>query len=355
MSISVQFQIQRSDFKLGVDLQLPSDRVTAVFGPSGCGKTTLLRTIAGLERHNGATISLGEHQWQSGSTFIPSHERSLGFVFQEASLFSHLSVQANIEYGWKRVAEDQRTVSLQQVIDLLDLNSLLHRRPDTLSGGERRRVAIARALAVSPRLLLMDEPLTGLDQDRKREVLPYIEAMQNELQIPMIYVSHSADEVARLADHLVLMDNTGVIASGDIRDLFTRLDLPLAQQPDASAIIEATVADHDEEFHLTQLEFAGGTISIPREMRQPGERVRLRLAARDVSLTLEHQYDTSILNIFPAKVDQITAHGNAQFNVRLLAEKVPFLARVTRKSASALALEPGRIVYAQAKSVALLN
>jgi molybdate transport system ATP-binding protein len=355
MSISVQFQVRRDDFSLEVDLKLPSDGVTAVFGPSGCGKTTLLRTIAGLERHNGAVISLGDREWQSGSTFIPSHERSLGFVFQEASLFSHLTVKSNIEYGWKRVAKDQRTVSLQQVIELLGLGPFLHRSPQTLSGGERRRVAIARALAVSPSLLLMDEPLVGLDQERKREVLPYIEAMQNELRIPMIYVSHSADEVARLADHLVLMGGDGVIASGDVHDLFTRLDLPLAQQPDASAIIEATVADHDEEFHLTQLKFAGGSISIPREMRQPGERVRLRLAARDVSLTLEHQSDTSILNIFPAKVDQITAHGNAQFNVRLVADNVPLLARVTRKSASALALKPGRMVYAQAKSVALLN
>jgi molybdate transport system ATP-binding protein len=241
------------------------------------------------------------------------------------------------------------------VIDLLDITPLLQRKPGTLSGGERQRVAIARALAVSPRLLLMDEPLVSLDVNRKQEILPYIEALHQELDIPLVYVSHSPDEVARLADFMVLLDAGRVVATGDIHDLFTRLDLPLAQEHEAAAVIEAVVAGHDEHFHLTRLDFAGGSFTIPREMKSIGDPVRLRLAARDVSLTLEHQSGTSILNIFPATVDSVSAYGPAQVTVRLLAAGLPLLARVTRKSASTLALEPGRMVYAQAKSVALLS
>jgi molybdate transport system ATP-binding protein len=266
-----------------------------------------------------------------------------------------LTVQRNLEYGWKRIPKTERKLPLQRVVELLDLTPLLKRKPGNLSGGERQRVAIARALAVNPGLLLMDEPLVGLDANRKQEILPYIEALHHELDIPLIYVSHSIDEVARLADHLVLMEAGRVVATGDIHELFTRLDLPLAQEPEAAAVIEATVTAHDEQFHLTQLDFAGGRFTVPREMKTVGDPVRLRLAARDVSLTLEHQSGTSILNIFPATVDAMTDFGTAQVTVRLLAAGLPLLARVTRKSASTLALAPGKMVYAQAKSVALLS
>lgn len=355
MTIAARFRVQRGDFKLDVDLRLPAQGVTALFGASGCGKTTLLRAIAGLDHHPDGALQVAGTTWQTHDCFVPAHQRSVGFVFQEASLFAHLDVRRNLEYGWKRVPEAERKLSLPRVIELLDITPLLARKPGTLSGGERQRVAIARALAVSPRLLLMDEPLVGLDLNRKQEILPYIEALHHELDIPLIYVSHSPDEVARLADYLVLLDRGRVVASGDIHDLFTRLDLPLAQEPEAAAVIEAVVASHDEHFQLTQLDFAGGRFTIPREMKKVGEPVRLRLAARDVSLTLQHQSGTSILNIFPAMVDTISAYGAAQVTVRLLAAGLPILARVTRKSAVALALEPGRMVYAQAKSVALLS
>jgi molybdate transport system ATP-binding protein len=355
MTIAARFRVHRGDFKLDVDLRLPAQGVTALFGPSGCGKTTLLRAIAGLDHHHDGALQVAGTTWQTHDRFVPAHQRSVGFVFQEASLFAHLDVRRNLEYGWKRVPEAERKLSLPRVIELLDITPLLSRKPATLSGGERQRVAIARALAVSPRLLLMDEPLVALDLNRKQEILPYIEALHHELDIPLIYVSHSPDEVARLADYLVLLDAGRVVASGDIHDLFTRLDLPLAQEPEAAAVIEAVVASHDEHFQLTQLDFAGGRFTIPRELKNIGEPVRLRLAARDVSLTLHHQSDTSILNIFPATVDTISAYGAAQVTVRLLAAGLPILARVTRKSAVALALEPGRMVYAQAKSVALLS
>jgi len=355
MTISARFRVRRQEFLLDVDVEIPARGVSVLFGPSGCGKTTLLRAIAGLDHHTEGLLVFDGKTWQSDEVFVPAHQRSLGVVFQEASLFSHLSVRRNLEYGWKRVPKSERKMSLQRVIELLEITPLLHRKPGTLSGGERQRVAIARALAASPRLLLMDEPLVGLDANRKQEILPYIEALHRELDIPLIYVSHSIDEVARLADYLVLLDSGRVIATGEIHELFTRLDLPLAQDPEAAAIIEATVAGHDEHFHLTQLDFAGGRITVPREMKNIGDPVRLRLAARDVSLTLEHQSGTSILNIFPAVVDGTAGFGTAQVTVRLLAAGMPLIARVTRKSAASLALEPGRMVYAQAKSIALLS
>ncbi len=355
MTIEARFRIDQGDFTLDVDLSLPAQGVSSLFGPSGCGKTTLLRAIAGLEHHRDGYLKVGDMVWQEAGLFVPPHQRPLGYVFQEASLFPHLSVRRNLEYGVRRVAESERRVSLEQAIELLEIGQLLERKPDTLSGGERQRVAIARALAVSPSLLLMDEPLAALDVNRKQEILPYIESLHQDLDIPVIHVSHSPDEVARIADHLVLLESGHVVASGDVHEIFTRLDLPPALDSDAAAIIEAVVSGHDETYHLTYLEFAGGRVTVPREDLRVGSQVRLKLAARDVSLTLEHQSGTSILNIFPAVIDEITAEGSAQVTVRLLAGDAPVLARITKKSAADLALKPGKAVYAQVKSVALLS
>ncbi|TNF91725.1 MAG: molybdenum ABC transporter ATP-binding protein [Gammaproteobacteria bacterium] len=355
MTVTAKFHIDRGDFSLDVNISVPAQGVTSLLGPSGCGKTTLLRAIAGLECHHGGLMKVDDMVWQENDHFVPPHQRPLGYVFQETSLFAHLTVRRNLEYGLRRVPPAQRKVSLEKAIDLLGIGHLLDRKPHTLSGGERQRVAIARALAVSPRLLLMDEPLAALDMKRKQEILPYLDSLHNELDIPVIYVSHSPDEVARLADHLVLLDIGEVIATGAISEMLTRLDLPLAHGSDAEALIEATVAGHDEAYDLTHLDFPGGRFTVTRKELAVGSEARLRVAARDVSLTLERQSGTSILNIFPATIDEITAEGSAQVTVRLLAEGVPMLARVTRKSASLLDLKPGKQVYAQAKSVALLS
>jgi len=352
--IEARFCIDRGDFILDVDLSIPAQGVTAIFGASGCGKTTLLRAIAGLEQHDHGFLKVGNMIWQENNHFVPPHQRPLAYVFQEASLFTHLNVRRNLEYGIKRVAKTERKISLDEAIDFLGIGHLLDRKPDTLSGGERQRVAIARALAVSPRLLLMDEPLAALDLRRKHEILPYLESLHNELDIPVIYVSHSPDEVARLADHLVLLEAGRIVATGDIHEMFTRLDLPLAHGGDAEAIIDATVVEHDDHYHLTYLDFSGGRFTVARKDLPVGSSVRLRVAARDVSLTLEQQSNTSILNIFPATIDAITNEGLAQVTVRLLIAGVPMLARVTRKSVEILELRPGKQVYAQAKSVALL-
>ncbi|MCH7588702.1 MAG: molybdenum ABC transporter ATP-binding protein [Chloroflexi bacterium] len=355
MSIVARFRVVRGDFVLDVDLSLPSQGITALFGPSGSGKTTLLRSIAGLDRHQDGYLKVGDNLWQEGERFVPPHRRSLGYVFQEASLFTHLTVRDNLEYGLKRVSHNEHKISLDSTIELLGISPLLDRRPDTLSGGERQRVAIARALAVSPGLLLMDEPLAALDRASKQEILPYLESLHDELEIPVIYVTHISEEVSRLADHLILLEAGRVVATGAISEMLTRLDLPLAHGNDAAAMIEVVVASHDEVYQLTHLDFRGGRINVARIDQPVGHRLRLRILAQDVSVILEPQVSTSILNVFPVTVDEVFPDGGAQVTLRLLAEGVPILSRITRKSAVELDLKPGKSVYAQVKSVVLLT
>jgi len=355
MTIKAQFRIEKKNFLLDVDLNIPAKGVTAVFGSSGCGKTTLLRAIAGLEPTKHGFLKVGDMLWQEGKYKVPSHKRSLGYVFQEASLFAHLNVKQNLEYGVKRVPPSERKVSTEKAIELLGIGPLLKRRTDQLSGGERQRVAIARALAVSPKILLLDEPLSALDHTRKQEIMPYLESLHDELDIPVIYVSHSPDEVARLADHLVLLEEGRVRAVGGIGEMLSRLDLPLAHGDDAAVLIKATIAGHDESFNLSYLDFPGGRFTVARKDLSVGEPVRLRVAAQNVSLTLEAQSGTSILNIFPVTVEEMIPEGTAQVMVRLMAGGVPMLSRVTRKSASLLDLKKGKFLFAQVKSVVLLS
>ncbi|UCC98482.1 MAG: molybdenum ABC transporter ATP-binding protein [Phycisphaerales bacterium] len=354
MTIEARFHINRGGFTLDVDLSVPARGVTGLFGPSGCGKTSLLRAIAGLEYHRDGFLKVDDTIWQDAERFVPPHRRSLGYVFQEASLFTHLTVRGNLEYGLRRVPRAERRIPFNNAIELLGIRHLLERRSDTLSGGERQRVAIARALAVSPGLLLMDEPLAALDLASRQGLLPYIESLHDELEIPAIYVSHTLEEIARLADHLILLEAGRVVATGAVNEMLTRLDLPLAHGSGAASIVEAVVVGHDQEYHLTHLDFVGGRFIVPRRAVPTGGHVRLRLAARDVSLTLERQSQTSIQNIFAATVDQVIPEGKAQVMVRLLVADVPILSRITQKSAVELNLKPGKSVYAQVKSVTLL-
>jgi len=359
--IRAVFKRVLGDFVLDVSVSLPGRGVTAIFGPSGSGKTTLLRHIAGLERAPGSYLAVNGDVWQdqAAGVFKPVHCRSLGYVFQAANLFAHLSVQGNLDYGLRRVPESQRKVSLVQAIELLGIDKLLHRQPATLSGGERQRVAIARALATSPQLLLMDEPLAALDVQRKAEVMPYLERLHTQLDIPVLYVSHAPDEVARLADHLVLLDAGRVIASGPTRELMTRLDLPLAHGDAAASIIDAVVTQTEPEYHLSHAEFAGGQVSVLNPHLQIGQRLRIRVQARDVSLTLERQQGTSVLNIFAATVTSIAADSPGQVMVALKvgqsAGGATLLARITQKSCAVLELQPGSAVFAQVKGVAVLG
>lgn len=360
MSIEARFTIDHGDFSLDVDLVLPEQGITAIFGASGCGKTTLLRLIAGLEPNLNGYLKVGDEVWQDGHYFLAPHQRSLAYVFQEPSLFSHLTVKANIEYGLKRLKHNEKNkISLEQAVELLGISHLLSRRPHQLSGGEQQRVAIARALAVSPSLLLLDEPLAALDATRKQEILPYLESLHRELDSPMLYVSHSRDEVARLADHLVLLENGRVRTTGAVGELFTQLDLSLAHGADTQSVIEAVITEHDEEFDLSYLEFSGGIygecFAVTRSNLPLGQAVRLQVRASDVSITLEHQSNTSILNIFEAMVDNIAEEGKGKMTIRLMiGSVVPLLAHITRKSALHLDLKIGKVVYVQVKSIALL-
>ena len=261
--IELRLAIGRPGFRLDVDLALPGRGITALFGPSGCGKTTVLRALAGLERAQGRVVIAGE-VWQDDATgvFMPTHQRPIGYVIQEAALFPHLDVQRNLVYGRRRIAADHRKIALEQAVELLGIGHLLTRKPATLSGGERQRVAIARALLTSPRLLLMDEPLAALDASRKAEILPYLERLHGELAMPIVYVTHAMDEVARLADHLVLMRAGSVLAAGPLSELLARTDLPLAQADDAGVVIDAVVAAHDAPYHLTRLQLPAGGLWI---------------------------------------------------------------------------------------------
>jgi molybdate transport system ATP-binding protein len=353
--IHARFHLQWPGFVLDVDLSLPATGVTALFGHSGSGKTTLLRCIAGLERAAEGYLKINGDVWQDGPQWIPIHKRPLGYVFQEASLFHHLSVIGNLRYGMKRVVAD-RQVSLEQAIELLGIGHLLERKPDRLSGGERQRVAIARALAVSPRLLLMDEPLAALDLKRKREILPYLERLHSDLHIPIIYVSHSPDEVARLADYIVAMEDGRVLVQGPLAETLTRVDLPIRIGEDACAIIEATINEVDAHWHLARVDFPGGSLWFRDPGLAVGCRVRVRVFARDVSLSRQPPRKSSIQNVLPGKVDAIGEDehpGLAIVRVRLGTSKL--VARLTRRAVADLNLQPGQEIWLQVKSVALMD
>jgi molybdate transport system ATP-binding protein len=354
--IHARFDISYPGFALDVDMQLPARGVTALFGPSGSGKSTLLRCIAGLERASGGLLRVKDEVWQEGEKFLATYQRPLGYVFQEASLFPHLSVRRNLEYGWQRIAASERKVQLEHVILLLGLSQLIDRNdPSSLSGGERQRVAIGRALLTSPSLLLMDEPLSALDTASKQEILPYLERLHGELDIPVLYVSHALEEVARLADHLVLLEKGRVIASGTLSETLSRLDLPTAHLDDAGAVIEAKVAVHDEAYHLTRLDFSGGSLWVSKVARGAGTLVRARVLARDVSVAIAAPHGTSITNSLAARIVEIVDEGPDRVNVRLAAGGGQvLLSRITRRSRDQLGLSVGKDVYAQVKSVALI-
>lgn len=353
--IQVCFKLQLESFLLDTAFSAPAAGVTALFGPSGSGKTTLLRCIAGLERATG-TLHVNGDTWQDETIFLPVHKRPLGYVFQEASLFPHLSVRANLEYGLKRTPRSERKVPLEQVVEWLGLERLIERGdPARLSGGERQRVAIGRALLTSPRILLMDEPLSALDTNSKQEILPYLERLHRDLEIPVLYVSHAMDEVARLADHLVLLDQGRVIASGALNETLARLDLPTAHFDDAGAVIEAVVAQHDETYHLSRLDFSGGSLWVGQVPQPFGSKVRARVLARDVSIATQQPHGSSITNILHARIAEIRDEGPDKVIVRLtIGESHVLLSRITRRSRDLLNLSVGLDVFAQVKSVALM-
>lgn len=357
--IEIRLRVAYPEFTVNVDLNLPGQGVTALYGHSGSGKTTCLRCVAGLEKAGRGFIRINDEVWQDSDRgiFLAPHKRALGYVFQEASLFPHLSVLGNLEFGLRRIPASQRRIQLNHAAELLGIDHLLQRRPDKLSGGERQRVGIARALLTSPRLLLLDEPLAALDALRKSEILPYLERLQGELKIPMLYVSHSQDEVARLADHLVLLKEGQVIATGPIGETLARLDLPLAMGDDAGVVIEGVVSAYDAQYQLLSLTLPGSTqqVRVAHAPMTVGQALRFKVQARDVSLSLQPDEQSSILNRLPVTVvSEVTADNTAHVLVRLDVDGTPLLARITRYSFNHLQVHPGQRLWAQIKAVAVL-
>ena len=353
----LRLKLQRADFALDVDLQLPGQGITVLVGVSGSGKTSLLRCVAGLERTPDARVAIAGETWQDDAAgiYLPTWQRPLGYVFQEASLFEHLNVRGNLQFGLQR-AKGADSSALNAAIDLLGIAALLERKTSQLSGGERQRVAIARALATQPRLLLLDEPLAALDHARRQDILPWLERLRDELKIPMLYVTHSSDEVARLADTLVVLDEGRVKACGPVAEVLAGLDMPVVLGDDAGALLSATVEARDERWHLAQLRFNGGSLWVRDTGLPLGRQVRVRVLARDVSIALTKPSQTSIQNLLPCVVQAIGPDTHAsQTLIQLQCGQSVLLARVTARAVDALQLKPGMLVWAQVKSVALVE
>ena len=361
--IHLQINIVRSVFELNLDLQLPGQGITAIFGSSGSGKTSLLRAVAGLEKNPKGRIQIGENIWQDSQQGIclPTWQRSLGYVFQESSLLPHLSVAENLNFGLKRTLKSSNSVqteankALQASIELLGIGSLLQRMPDELSGGERQRVAIARAIAMQPQLLLMDEPLASLDAARRQEIFPWLARLRDELKMPMLYVTHSAEEVTRLADYLVVLDKGQVKAQGSVSSVLTQVVNPVMEGEDAGALISGHIGAVDAQWHLSRVDFEGGSVWMRDAGVEVGRAVRIRILARDVSLATTEPQNTSIQNQLRGSIQTITSETHpSQVMVVLKCGAEEVLARVTKRAVNELALEVGMPVWAQVKSVALV-
>lgn len=350
--IAMRYALRRPSFHLDIDVEIPMHGITGVYGRSGAGKTSLLRCIAGLEVPEQGRLVVAGDTWQDPRAARPVHRREIGYVFQEPRLFDHLDVRGNIEYGARR-RRGGGAPSLEAVVELLGLERLLDRKPMALSGGEAQRVAIARALLCAPKFVLMDEPLASLDQARKNEILPFLERLHAESSLPVIYVSHNIDEICRLCDHLLVIEEGRVAAAGELQDVLMRTDLPILAGQEAGSVIEGTVASYDDTDKLLCLRTSAGDLWVPGEKRQTGGPLRLRIRANDVSLCRSRPQQSTILNILPATVEAIQEDAGASHLVRLCVGNDRLLARVTRRSIREIGISEGDELYAQIKSVAV--
>ena len=333
-ALDVRHQVKKGRFSLDVDCQIPTTGVTGVFGESGSGKTTLLRCIAGLEA-------------SGAEDRTPVHRRRIGYVFQEPQLFGHLDVRGNIEYGRRRSVAKSAVVD--DVVSMLEIDDLLDRDVRTLSGGEAQRVSIARVLCQSPRLILMDEPLSALDERRRGEVLPYLDRLHAESSIPIVYVSHNIDEICRLSDYLLILDHGRIVANGDLQSTLLRTDLSQLQGGNAGAVIEVKTASYDAADHLTCYRFSAGELWVPGQHNS--STARLRVSANDVSLCREAPVNSTILNVLPATIVEIQVESAATNLVNLALGDDHLVARITKRSTRHLGLHVGESVFAQIKSV----
>lgn len=354
-SLLIQLELKRRDFQLQVDLRLPDQGVTVLFGPSGSGKTSVLRCVAGLERAQGRIV-IGEETWQDSAQgqWVETCHRDLGYVFQEASLFEHMNVRSNLRFGIDRVRKPESAVALESAINLLGIGHLLDRSTQSLSGGERQRVAIARALATQPKILLLDEPLASLDIGRRHEILPWLERMHRELRIPILYVTHTMEELTRIADYVVLLDRGRVKVQGAITQVLCSPLFASSVGGEAGVVLGGEVKEHDQTFHLTRINLGGAPLWIRHRDLAVGSQVRVHVHANDVSLSIREPEGSSIQNVFLGVIESIHDDfhpASCLIGIRL--ECHTLLARITRKAATGLQLEVGTKVWAQIKSVAL--
>ena len=355
--LHIALSLDRPGFRLEVDLSLPARGISVLFGPSGSGKTTLLRTVAGLEQATGR-VRIGDSVWQDSAQdrFVPTWQRDLGYVFQEASLFEHLSVGENLRYGLKRVRSAGAEQALDAALSLLGIAHLQERSALTLSGGERQRVAMARALATEPRLLLLDEPMAALDIARKQEILPWLERLRRELQIPVLYVTHSVDELTRLADHVVVLQQGRVLSSASPQASMVHPAVVRAVGDLAGTLTEGRVAARDEVFHLACIDSEAGPLWVRDQGLRIDQSVRLRILARDVSLSLAEHDSSTIANRLPGVIEAIDPDSHpSQALVRVRCGQALVLARITHRSMQQLCLDVGSSVWCQIKSVALAD
>ncbi len=355
MTLTVAIKHGFPTFSLDVAFSAPAG-VTALFGRSGAGKTTVINAVAGLLQPEQGRISVNDDVMldTAAGRNLPIHRRRIGYVFQDARLFPHLTVRQNLMFGSWFARARPPAGELDRVVDLLGIAALLQRRPGNLSGGERQRVAIGRALLSAPRLLLMDEPLAALDEQRKGEILPYLERLRDEVRIPIVYVSHVVPEVARLATTIVALDAGRVVRQGTAADVLSDPDaFPLMGRQEAGSILEASIVRHDVEDGLTELRFSGGQLITPLVEAAPGTRLRVRIRARDIVIALKPPEQTSTLNILPAVIEQVGSQQEAIVDVAIRCGEENLLARITRRSLNRLALEPGKPCFAMLKSIAV--
>ncbi|TCK29044.1 molybdate transport system ATP-binding protein [Ancylobacter aquaticus] len=355
--IEVAIRLARpGGFALDCDFTVPARGVTALFGRSGAGKTTIIQAVAGVVRPDaGRIVVAGEVFFDSARRIdVPIEARRVGYVFQDARLFPHLPVERNLRYGERRSRAVERPIGFEAVVALLGIGHLLARRPHTLSGGERQRVAIGRALLAQPRLLLMDEPLAALDEARRTEILPYLERLRDTMGLPILYVSHSLDEVLRLADTLVALREGRQVAAGPLAQVMSQPDmLPVLGRFDLGTLLDCEVVRHDADYALSTLAFAGGELRVPQVERAVGATVRARVRARDVAIALAKPESVSVSNLLPAMVEDVRAQEGPYADIALRVGEGRLAAMVTRESAERLGLRPGLTVWAMVKSVAV--
>ncbi|MBM09154.1 MAG: molybdenum ABC transporter ATP-binding protein [Magnetovibrio sp.] len=352
--LGIDIEISRGDFSLRANFST-NHGLTAFYGRSGTGKTTLANAIAGLEKPNFGKIVLGTRTLYNSdkNVIISPEKRRIGYIFQDGRLFPHLSVQKNLLYGRRCIPSDIEFPDFDEIINLLDLQDLLYRHPINLSGGEKQRVAFGRAILSAPELLIMDEPLAALDPGHKDEIFPFIQRLRDNIGVPIIYISHALEEIIRLADYMVIFDKGITVASGPVDRIMSQLNLrTLIGHHEAGAVLQATICGQDKTFGLTELNFKRGRLFVAGIDLPLGTSVRVRIRASNVSLSLTKPSDTSILNVLPAKVIEITENFEPQMDV-LLDIGIPLIARITRRSLTNMKLQPGTAVFALIKSTAI--